>query len=546
MAAFHRCCRLDRFNLSIFALAAGCLLIQAEPAAAAAKPIVIAAISDYKLFDQPAGTLNKKPATRAKRAVKSRKPAAVPVVPAAPDNLAISAAADLMENGRKISAGPFVAYVRAENFGDTATAGASAFIDILVTAAPDNKAKAVAIDLAADGGEVVQVTHAKGAQLVSSAAGKRALVPLGAGGKVVLQVEYKLKRADDGKAENRLRVTLVDPANGASEQATMALAWLVADCAGDYHQGLQQIVSSNNGAEKLAYDAARLVDGGFPGAWIFAPKGVPLPAKAKGKIACANPVKTLNKKRRLVLTCPVPVIEETVALASTVPEPPQGMPAKAILALASDYVKAKGAVAALQKKGRYERLVYNIARDLNNFMSQPEHPALCSGTDFMVDYFEGFSKRFRDDIATVVSARAAARDHAAYRIDRLAEAVKAAPIAVASTAAVIALPGQHEGQPMALIAEVAKLVLPDADQAAVKASAGPIAALKSMKELMATGSGAVVSGDVKARAADALSMIEAMIYLDGGTERLTAVDQAVFGNFSKIRDAHKKACVCTE
>ena len=91
-----------------------------------------------------------------------------------------------------------------------------------------------------------------------------------------------------------------------------------------------------------------------------------------------------------------------------------------------------------------------------------------------------------------------------------------------------------------------KLTLSEADQSAVAGAANPIAALSTLKVLLATGSGAAVTSEIKALAAEALGMVEAAIYLDGGAARLTAVDAAVFGNFSRIRDAHKKTCVCTE
>lgn len=237
-----------------------------------------------------------------------------------------------------------------------------------------------------------------------------------------------------------------------------------------------------------------------------------------------------------------------------------------VIGAISELVANKGAPPEFLSNGRYTIMTERVAADLEGFMAQEPHPAICSGVDELVDFFNEklaplkkridvvseLTRRSLEPIAPRVAALRASLAPPAPPLtveanNALASgaSVIAAPVAAAPSKAPASgnAPASQPTTPRAWLAEVAGLVLTPADSASVRDQPTPLAGLRRMAQLMGEGKSTVSPG-ARANAKAALRDIEAAIYVEMLGQRYRDLDQALFGTMDEVRGAHRKHCTC--
>ncbi len=172
-------------------------------------------------------------------------------------------------------------------------------------------------------------------------------------------------------------------------------------CAKNYKAALSQAYQRYSEPLKYAVSVSHKKVDVFDGKWMVSPA-----------IALGDKTKRLSKKKRrrskagLVL---IPLKNSHFsALSYTAQE-------KQILTIADSIVRWRGKDPAFNKRGRYGWLTSRIAADLRVYMGQPDHPALCTGANLMMDHLYNNSGRFRKRVAFIKKLAPLAHQYAAAR-----------------------------------------------------------------------------------------------------------------------------------
>jgi hypothetical protein len=224
-----------------------------------------------------------------------------------------------------------------------------------------------------------------------------------------------------------------------------------------------------------------------------------------------------------------------------------------IIKLLNDLVEGRGGVPEVGNNGRYYWMSQRAASDLKTYMSQPAHPALCSGGKDFAEYYAQtlgpLQKRIGDvtDMAKKARALAVARvkeataPEAASEPSSTQDGAKPAPVAspIAADATLITL-----------VAEAAGAVVLASAKAAIAAETTPLAALRRAKPALIAAQVAADSGDESKRrdrvlaAGRAVRMLEAAAYGDIYVERYKSFSANVLSMPQAIKAAHTQACTC--
>ena len=305
-------------------------------------------------------------------------------------------------------------------------------------------------------------------------------------------------------------------------------------CSAVYHVALNQIKAARGNDLGQAFSALRQQDSVLPGRWIYAQSLFPKTgkkAKATAERVCAEQIKTGGRVRcaRFADTAADPLPQELTIGGSVTPEEMR------ILKALNDLVEARGAVPEMGSNGRYTWVAQRATNDLNLYLSQPAHPALCSGgTDFGT-FYEGSFKALQKRIDDVTELGKRAR---ALALVRIKEVIGEATPPNATT--LIALVGESVG-----------IVASPAQRAEVVAEKTPLAALQRAKQALFEAQAAAAEKANEPTAAEkvmaagrAVRMIEAAAYADVLSDRYAKFSAAVMGVPAEIKAAHGKTCGC--
>ncbi len=173
------------------------------------------------------------------------------------------------------------------------------------------------------------------------------------------------------------------------------------NCAKNYKAALS--LSHKRYAPRLKY-AVKISHskvGSFPGHWITHPS-----------LTLGNQQKKLSKRQRrrskhgirlATLKSPRFSVQHYTAQEQQ------------ILRIADSVIRWRGKDPAFNKRGRYGWLTTRIAADLRVYMEQPDHPALCTGANLMMNHLYNNSGRFRKRVALVKKLSPLAHQYAAAR-----------------------------------------------------------------------------------------------------------------------------------
>ena len=197
-----------------------------------------------------------------------------------------------------------------------------------------------------------------------------------------------------------------------------------ATCSAAYHAALEQLRTSKGEALAGAVAALRAPDTALPGRWLYAQSLLAKPGARPRVLAderpCLEKARVAGRMRctRFDETAPVPMPSEmTIAPAPTTDE------MRSLKSL-HDLVESRGAVPEVGSNGRYTWLAQRATADFKAYISQPAHPALCSGGKDFAEFYGNALKSLQKRIDDVTALAKTARSQA---LARLAEVRAAEP-----------------------------------------------------------------------------------------------------------------------
>lgn len=397
-------------------------------------------------------------------------------------------------------------------------AGSGAFAQL--TLSTDSTAKRgvdAEIIVEAGEGQAVSIT---GAGVESGRETTRARVEgLRKGRNRLVLVEVKLPQSDSETSKVKIVLRSPDKAAGsgadAHKESAAEIAWTVRDCAGSYASALQKIRQNEAlRATEIWKEAAR-AERDLPRKWLFQ----------------ASSERKSRRKRRS---------EPETTAASPVKNQ------REIYSEAAKFMRA-GRDPALDRKGNLGWVLSKVASDLENYLSQPAKPAICTGAPALADYYEGrlsgLSKHGErlGGLAADAKIMAQSRVENAFRSARdltdenagwggvTPVAAKSIAIKAESLTGMTASLAELAGMPAELITKIGNT--PDAFEA-----------LTLVRETGLDTDG--IPDPVRKEIRAALSAIEAAARIDAVHGRHAAVQAAFMGRVAGIREAHATHCVC--
>jgi hypothetical protein len=201
--------------------------------------------------------------------------------------------------------------------------------------------------------------------------------------------------------------------------------------------------------------------------------------------------------------------------------------------------------------GRYYWMSQRAASDLKTYMSQPSHPALCSGgkdfAEFYAQTLGPLQKRIGDvsEMAKKARALAIARVKEAVGLKVGAEVLDSGGVITKQFAAPeIAA----DASLVTLVAEAAGVVVAAPVKAEIAAEMTPLAALRRAKPALAavqvSSQDDAIGRELVLAAGRAVRMLEAAAYSDIYVERYKAFSASVLSMPQAIKAAHTQACTC--
>lgn len=470
---------------------------------------------------------------------------------------------------REVKAGTITAIVDLGRENAIYSPGSSVFASVkLSSAAP--KGEEVVIAVEAEGAEIVSLT-AKGGRIDDSQPRKTVRVLVRGAGETQLVIEIKMtdvapRTVERPEARLKLAISTNDPRQAATTREA-TFAWAVADCAGSFHRQLANVRKTSLDSLPAALKTARSPDPAVPPQWLFPDQSQPVLTVDPRKQG--RPTNRPEAVERVSIEYTVETVEERVcqsknssgdcivwgtrSVQKRVPVDPfapqiAGMQRdiarqeKAVLALADQLVRTKGAISDLASTGRFAWVTSRVSADLKTFAGQPLHPAICTGSAELLDYFNANLVALGKQSRSLQEAARISREIAAIRVEAFATAstnTETAQLTIAENAPV------PKDRPLkALALDIAGRLLPAADSEAVRQADTPIRMLAILKaRLDALPSTAIPDGYRRLGLA-ALRAIEAAARIELAERNFTGVDASLIGSITAIKSAHAKTCVC--
>jgi hypothetical protein len=456
-------------------------------------------------------------------------PVAKSVVPAAPAAKPAEPFPETATAKPELIVGDLRASLSAAEAGTVLPVGSSAIVTLAIDAAGGNRTATVLAE--AEGGEILFMSSGR-LRAEKANGGMSMEIPLAAKGTTV-SIEMGLKggtRGADGKSRNRMRVTVLPQKGGKDESV---FSWGLADCAGDYYAELQKIDAAKAPVMIPTLEAAVAPLPGHAGKWIFStPIASPLlickGPKGQKIAACTGVVEVKNKNSK-----------QPVADPATWDD-------KQVLQYASDIVANKGAVPGFQKRVQPQRqMAFTLIGNLRGYMEQSAHPALCTGVDQMVTYYNERTPNLRNGIAEARAVVPVAQKLAAAKVAELGPATAANGSAGSGVISVAVAAEPVGGSPEGDMADrVGSVILSATDATETAAIKDVKAKLEHIRALLDAETTATLAEDKRTAAVAALRQIEAAFYISSIAKRYTDLEEVVYGTMRSIADAHKAKCVC--
>lgn len=444
----------------------------------------------------------------------------------------------------ELSAGGVHALVEVAEPGLTFSVGGSAFVTLRLANRSKSKSLGAELVLESDVAELASVTG-KSVKSVKNENGMQASVKgLRKGKPRKVLIEVKLRAGDvasghKGKSINRLKIALKQAgAKGDAVTDQTVVVWPAADCAADFFNGITAIRDRNSKAISTALKAARTRDKTRPGRWLFQP-GV---SKTVKRRVCARWVKNWKPfQGKYERTCTrYKTVRRTISTRSNLPKSEA-----AIYRFATRFVSSRAIDRQLSVKQNEGWVSQRVATDLRGYLKQEKHPAICTGTPQMMDYFstkmdavrkrgKKISDRAEEALALAVEKTRAAHELAKPNPDAADTGAETLTSENATTSA-----GLDD-----LTRQIAALTNDTELVAAVQETDTVFNALKVLQKSL---KGAVkdLDASVKKAIRRALSAIEAADYLSVVSGHYKALDETILGSMSSIQKAHETSCVCS-
>jgi hypothetical protein len=343
----------------------------------------------------------------------------------------------------------------------------------------------------------------------------------------------------EGETTNKLKVTLRRP-GGTGETATMD--WTVANCASAFYSQIVKVREGSGAGLADAIKAARTKDRTRPGRWLFPPRFKIANASRK----CVRRAKRWNKRRgRYVYRCTKYVTLSQAAAGTITPVKSE----RSIYNFASRYVSARARDRELSQTRDSGWATNRVSQNLQGFLKQNSHPAICTGVIPFFNYFDermaGFLKRAKkfDDMAGKSASLAQLRTSEAI------DTVKAekeepgghpgwgsAPLDLPQGAGDKALKNRVEA--LAELANDTEL------RQRISQAETTFSALREMSGFFGGKAGKSLATPTRTTMYRALSAIEAADYIGTVTRHYTDLRYALKGSMTTIRQAHTNNCTC--
>ena len=333
--------------------------------------------------------------------------------------------------------------------------------------------------------------------------------------------------------------------------STQAVAQAGATCSVAYHAALGELHAKRGENLGRAVAALRAPDAVLPGRWLYSQALFP-GAKKNRPVAverpCAERVKVTGRMRCLRYE---DAAAPEVPSELTVMPNPHAEELRVLKAL-NDLVEARGGVPEVGGNGRYSWLAQRAASDLKLYISQPMHPALCSGGTDFAEFYANTLKPLQKRIDDVGELSKKARALAIARVNdaNTAEAAALSETAKDAPKPAITIAVSADAPFPALVTDAIRSVVPAAALAEVAAETTALAALRRAKTALIAAQVEAQGGeDQKARdrvlaAGRAVRMLEAAAYGEVYVERYKKFTADVLGTPQAIKAVHARACTC--
>lgn len=338
-------------------------------------------------------------------------------------------------------------------------------------------------------------------------------------------------------------------------------------CSRTYHGALTQLQSSRADGLGGIFKQMRTSDAALPGRWLF---GSP-PQNTRNKkidLTRARVERVCVEERRVGGRLRCQQFDERVVPSSEIGfrVAPTADEARVLKGL-TDFVEGRGAIAEVGNNGRYSWLVQRMAQDLKIYISQPAHPALCSGGAELSEFYDvqlgplhkrvqdidGLVVRARDlalmrsrealGLRDVVRAQAAQSSEAALRVEELGAISRRASEGLSASTPVDAL-----------MKAVARTLLTEAEFSDLQSEGSVLAMVRRMRSNVIGLQDRVAAGEVPEgmsvesidAAKRAFRMIEAAEVATLQRRAYQPFIDLVLSTPQSILNAHKASCTCDE
>jgi hypothetical protein len=320
-----------------------------------------------------------------------------------------------------------------------------------------------------------------------------------------------------------------------------------ASCSAAYYAALGELRDAKGEDVANAMTALRVADPVLPGRWIYSRALFPKAGKAAPKPveverACIDKVKVAGRVRCAKYADPQAALVAEVPAELTISPAPTSDELRLLKAVA-DLVDGRGAIPDVGNNGRHMWVTQRAANDLKLYITQPAHPALCSGgreiTDFYGNALKPLQKRIEDvgDLVKRTRLLAAVRVTAA-----LPAPVDGAKLPQAATIAGLPL--------VEMTVDAVRGVISAEAAQAVLAEQSTLAALMRAKPALIVAQVAADKAEDQVlrerilAAGRAVRMIEAAAYTEIYAARYAKFSSTVMVLPREIQIAHSKACTC--
>lgn len=317
----------------------------------------------------------------------------------------------------------------------------------------------------------------------------------------------------------------------------------LAACAARYHKALSEIRDGFARRVSVAHRFVHDADPELPGRWLFSGlSAFAMPTTVAGwsedNKSCVAPVSRRARCRRVVedvprspdrLANPQPTAEELRVLRSL-----------------AEFVKMRGAVRDRGKDRRPTWETQRVARELDAYLGQPAHPALCSGAIEVLDFYVGHLTGFRKYMKTIADLDAKARELARTRVAAANAAASPSPTAAVGPSAPVLPIGTAVSSYPEMILEAGAGLLPVEQITPIAAETTALAMLTRAAEAMSLEAIREQPPLQRDMVAAAFRVLEGGVYAEILLGRYRSLEGALLGMVEQIREAHTKSCTCAD